>query len=165
MGGDDVVEFQGIFRCEIQSTESAFAVLRFEQAGFAFGQLRVVTQVSSPVEPIAVERAFVVLDFGVVSNGRIAVTGKPGAVGGTELPEWCDLPVFGSHPGTGLVGMTKGYPTEQLEKQQVIQSAEGAFGIGGRVVIGPTPNDGIEFVDECLLRYGAQGLNDLFKMM
>src|SRR5688572_1003245 len=82
MGRDDVVEFQGILRCEIQSTESALTALGFEQAGFAFRQLRVVTQVSSPVEPITVERAFALLDFGVVSNGRVAVTGKARAVWG-----------------------------------------------------------------------------------
>src|SRR2546423_477222 len=65
-----------------------------------------------------------------------------------------DMPIFVGYPVVRLVAMTSFCPSPQFQEGQVVSFAEGFAGVFAAVVIGPSPNDGIELPDQVRLRLG-----------
>ena len=73
-------------------------------------------------------------------------------------------PVTPVAPPRMLIAMPEGSPTGQLLVDLIIHLVEGVFGSTGTIVVGPTPDNGIEGRDQGSLRVAPVGADLILEL-
>ena len=116
---------------------------------------------------MAIEGAFVAFDFGmafdfgvgVVDEGVIAI----GKFDSTSV--WMPMPIAVVNPFPPFSGMSEATPFSQFPEQFLVQVIEDFFGRTSFVVVGPTPDNGIELANQSRLTMTSILADDLFEVV
>ena len=159
-----VMNLQYILCRKGHPTIFAFAALPFQEFDHPQRFERVSLQALRPVDPIAIKRAFRANDFGMPSDFGFFVLEQVVVVIAETNPSVNSLPIAAIAPGGPFTGMAKGSPTTEFVVKLSGHFVVGFFGGTGFVVIGPAPNNGVEFANQSSLRATAVITDHLFEL-
>ena len=133
----------------------AFAALPLQELDHPQGFKGVSHQPLCPVNPIAVERAFWTNDFRVPSDGGLVVIVEVVcAIAEADFAQMLP-PVTTVTPLPPFTWVTEQRPAFEFVEELFGYPVENCFGTTAAKVIGPAPDDGIEFANQASLRSAA----------
>ena len=147
-----MVNLQLVIMLEVLSTVGTAPVLFFEQSGYTGLHRRVVSSAVTPVHPIPIVRTPIAGDLGMKQAGDLTMVGEPHlAIGshrrGKHLTGVPSAPVPVMNPCCRGVGVAPVSPAAELHPYQIVQPTKGRLADPGVVVVGPTPDVGVKFLD------------------
>jgi hypothetical protein len=156
--GDEVGAFHQVLSMfAVQSTPCAASALPLEQDGPFARRVRMSAPSARPVDPIAVIRAPCARDLRIPTDrrGAMAFQLHPVRCFACPLPvAW--VPVLLADPPRRFVRMTAVCPATQVRVECSIHADEGRFGGHRRIIVAPSPADGMETFNAHRLRGGAE---------
>src|SRR5215472_15389845 len=152
--GDDVVHFHPIARRKEQAALRTLAVLSLQESGGSGRDLRMVSEASTPIHPIAIIGTAPTVDLHVTPDRHLSVSIQAGtSLRGLKDPSVAlgHAPVPMGDPRFAFVGMAVGRPSAQHPIESVIQTLEETGTADPGVIPCPPPDGRVEPSDQCLL--------------
>jgi hypothetical protein len=159
-----VMNLQYILCRKGQSTIFAFAALPFQEFDHPQRFERMSLQTLRPINPISIKRAFRANDFSVPSDFGFFVLEQVVVAIAETNSSVNSLPIATIAPGGPFTGMTRSCPATEFVLKLSGLFVVGFFGGTGFVVIGPAPNNGVEFANQPCLRATAVITDHLFEL-
>jgi len=150
---DKMIDFPPVSILEDESTVPAFPFLIFEQpCELAFNQ-GVVFEPLTPIEKLSVVRAYSTSYLGMVGDGGLAVISEFNPLKSHEDPVALLLcpPIVPRNPFPPSGGMFVFGPLGQLDVHGMIAPGEGFLRRNRSIVISPSTDDRIEYLNHLLL--------------
>lgn len=156
---DNMIDFPDISILEDESTEATFPLLIFqERCQFPFNQW-VMGESLTPIQKIAIIWACPPSHLGVIPDRGLAVRSQFCALFGSKDPMafLFRSPVVLDKPFLSSGGMFAPGPLHELEIQDMVTPGERSGRADCSIVVSPSTNDWIEFLDKSLL--GVSNVN------
>jgi hypothetical protein len=160
----DVMNLDNILCRERQSTIFTLALLPLQEFDHPHRFKRVPHQPFRPVNPIPIKRAFGTNHFGVSSNPGLLVLVKVVCAIAETDTTLVFTPVAAVTPTQPFTRMAKGRPATEFVIELGTHPVENLFGTARSKVVGPTPNDRIEFANQACLRTAPVFPDNLFQV-
>lgn len=119
----------------------------------------------APVDHITIKETSVPFHFYVANNGGCSVGRKLHSIlrrEGQSVPD--AVPVFVEGLGVVLPGSVSG-PGSELRKQNEIATGERLLTTYPRVIVTPSPDNGVELTNQCRLRRVFVSINNVPKFL
>ena len=147
-----MIHLQLVIMLEVLSTVGTAPVLFFEQSGYAGFHRRVVSPAAAPIHPIPIVRTPIARDLGMKEAGDLIMVDEPHlAVGshrcGKHLTGVPSVPVPVVNPCCRGVGVSPVGPATEFHPYQMVQATKSRLADPGAVIVGPTPDVGVQFPD------------------
>jgi hypothetical protein len=161
--GEDVIHFHPVARREEQAALRTLAVLSLQESGDSGRDLRVVSEASTPIYPIAIIGTAPTVDLHMTPDRRLSVLIQVGtSLRGLKDPSVAlgHAPVPMGDPPFAFVGMAVGRPSTQHPIESVIQTLEETGTADTGVIPRPPYDDRVEQADQSLLARMAMAFHE-----
>lgn len=161
--GEDVIHFHPVARREEQAALRTLAVLSLQESGDSGRDLRVVSEASTPIYPIAIIGTAPTVDLHMTPDWRLSVSIQVGtSLRGLKEPSVAlgYAPVPMGDPLFAFVGMAIGRPSAQHPIESVIETLEETSAANTGVIPCPPYNDRVEQSDQNLLARMAMAFHE-----
>jgi hypothetical protein len=152
--GEEVIHFHSVARREEQAALRTLAVLSLQASGDSGRDLRVVSEASPPIDPIAIIGTAPTVDLPMTPDRRVAVSRHVGtSVRGLNDPAVAlgHAPVPRGDPPLACVGMAVGRPSAPHPIEPVVQTREETSPAATGVLPRPPQDDRVEPSDQSRL--------------
>src|SRR5712691_2873402 len=164
----DMIHLDPVVMLEEQPTMATASMLLFQQPGQSCTDVGVSALSRAPVYPVPIIGTAVALDLHMPGNGHLAVGQQVpgigvGGRGGKGQTGASPMPVPPDGPGGGCPRVSPACPVAEFNPGEVIEPFGDGVAHSDAIVVGPSPNGGVELADQLSLRQGLPALDDLFK--
>ena len=148
-----VMEFDQVFRLEIESARLATPGLFLQQRREPPRHAGVFTPPCRPIAPVPVVQARLPLHFHVSHNGDTRVPVERWSIAIPEVPAFAggSVPISLDGPPPTFTRMPEKRPSSELLIQAVVEQMERPRTDHRTIVVGPASNDRVEYADQIYL--------------
>ena len=161
----DMVHLNPVVMLEEQPTATTASVLLFEQPGQSCTDVGVSALSRAPVDPVPIIGTAVALDLDMPGNGHLAMgqqvrgIGVRGRGGKGETGAYA-MPVPPDGPGGGFPRVSPACPVAEFDPGEVVKPFVDGVAHADAVVVGPSPDEGVELADQRPLRQSLPAFDD-----